>query len=57
MKAKTSRINRGNNIDQLVKEFGPVIGYDLARSICENMSTNLREYVYFMYISKKFTKN
>lgn len=56
MKHTTSRINRGNNVKALVNEFGPVVGYDTARAICENMGTNLREYVYFHYISKKFTQ-
>lgn len=54
MKHTTTRINRGNNVTQLVKEFGPVVGYDLAREIIDGLSTQAREYIYFMYISKKF---
>jgi hypothetical protein len=44
-----SRINSTSNVRQLIKEFSPVVGYDLARSIINSMSPQLREHVYFNY--------
>ena len=50
---KTSRINRGSNVKQLIKEFAPVVGYDMAKNIIENLNGAALEYIYFMYISRQ----
>jgi len=48
---KTSRINRGSNVKQLIKEFAPVVGLDLATDIITHLNGAALEYIYFRYIS------
>jgi len=48
-----SRVNSTSNVKQLIKHFSPIVGYDMAKSIINSMSPQLKEYVYFHYYSKQ----